>query len=298
MKKIELVSEVCGFFTISTDKRGKLAEFPNLITNAGLDRMGANEDWLDWCQVGSGSTPPAFTNTGLVSRIASSSTISAQTGGAVSSAPYYCFSRRVFSFAQGTAAGNISEVGIGWLNNQGLYSRALVLDGSGNPTAITVLPDEVLQVAYELRFYSKAADETGTIVFTGNVGGTYEWTIRASQVTTSSIGSGWYLPIAQNYTNENSALRNAFNNGISGVTSQPTGPTALMAMANAPYASGSLYAETTLSLGQGQGNFEGGIGSIGWKQGIGQYQIGFNPKIPKTANETFSITLRHSWGRR
>src|SRR5690606_4774599 len=55
-------------------------------------------------------------------------------------------------FGQGQAAGNLSEIGIQHTSTSGpLWSRALILDGQGNPTTITVLPDDFLTCYYTLR---------------------------------------------------------------------------------------------------------------------------------------------------
>lgn len=53
---------------------------------------------------------------------------------------------------RGAAAGNISELTCGWGNNNvSAFARALVRDAEGNPTTITILPDEVLTLTWELR---------------------------------------------------------------------------------------------------------------------------------------------------
>ena len=151
-------TQCAGWFKIEATRpdgtRRVLADwFPNLILNGGLDRMGANPDYLSWCQVGSGSTAPVAAQTALVNRIAGTSTQQNNVSGAQASAPYYGWYRRTYRFAQGVAAGNLSEVGVGWATSGSLFSRALILDGGGSPTTITVLSDEVLDVTYELRRY-------------------------------------------------------------------------------------------------------------------------------------------------
>src|SRR5690554_2149556 len=88
------------------------AEFPNLVTDAGLNRMGANSDYLNWCQVGTGSTAPTVSDTALAARVAGSATAS-ESNGAQPSAPYYSWRIRTFTFAAGTATGNLAEVGVG-----------------------------------------------------------------------------------------------------------------------------------------------------------------------------------------
>src|SRR5690606_13285763 len=70
------------------------------------------------------------------------------------------------------------EIGTGWTaSGETLFSRALVKDEAGNPTAITVLEDEQLRVTWEHRRYWKTEIESGVVINEGNKGGTYSWQI-------------------------------------------------------------------------------------------------------------------------
>src|SRR5690606_8917143 len=129
----------------------------------------------------------------LGSRIASSNTVPSNTAGTTSAAPYYTWMRKTFRFAAGVATGNLSEVGISWLTTGALFSRALILDSGGLPTTITVLADEVVDVTYEFRIMAKTDDETGSVTFTGSIGGTYDWTMRSVSVATNSNNNGWNI---------------------------------------------------------------------------------------------------------
>ncbi len=97
--------------------------------------MGSVGDYMSTCMVGSGNAAPAETDTALQAR-ASTSNINVQSNNSNVS-PRYGWRRRTFRFAAGAAAGNLSEVGVGWTTTA-VFSRALILDGSGNPTTITV----------------------------------------------------------------------------------------------------------------------------------------------------------------
>lgn len=137
---LELHTEVEGWFkfeAISEDgTRRVLADwFPNLITDQGLNQMGTLATWLNACQVGSGSTVPAVSDTQLVTRVAGTTTIQSTVQGIQSTPPYYASRTRTYRFAAGVATGTLSEVGVGTTATVGnLYSRALILDGAGNPT--------------------------------------------------------------------------------------------------------------------------------------------------------------------
>lgn len=289
-------TQCAGWFKIEATRpdgtRRVLADwFPNLILNGGLDRMGANADYLNWCQVGSGSTAPVATQTALVNRIAGTNTHQNNANGAQASAPYYGWLRRTYRFAQGVAAGNLSEVGVGWATSGSLFSRALILDGGGSPTTITVLSDEVLDVTYELRRYPGTVDLTGTVVLDGV---THNWVSRASGVTIAAQWGGADVMALDNAS--------AYNGDIGAVTaSAPSGTTGLLTATPLAYSSGSYTRATTVSAGLNDGNLSGGIRSILLQRnagGVGRYQIQFDPAIPKGNTKVLSLTIQHSWARR
>ena len=291
-------TQCAGWFKIEATRpdgtRRVLADwFPNLILNGGLDRMGANADYLDWCQVGSGSTAPVATQTALVNRIAGTNTVQSSVGGAQASAPYYGWFRLTYRFAQGVAAGNLSEVGVGWATSGSLFSRALILDGGGSPTTITVLSDEALDVTYELRRYPGTVDLTGTVVLDGV---THNWVSRVAGVTDGLVWAGtgaMALNAAQ-----------SFNGDIGAVTaSAPSGTSGILSVTTLAYSSGSYTRATTVSAGLNDSNLSGGIRSILITSyfvgtGAGRYQIQFNPAIPKDNTKVLSLTIQHTWARR
>lgn len=289
-------TQCAGWFKIEAIRpdgtRRVLADwFPNLILDGGLDRMGANKDYLGWCQVGSGSTAPVATQTALVNRIAGTSTIQASVEGAQASAPYYGWFRRTYRFAQGVAAGNLSEVGVGWATSGSLFSRALILDGGGSPTTITVLSDEVLDVTYELRRYPGTVDLTGTVVLDGV---THNWVSRAASVTDQDRWAG---------PGEMALDRAvAYNGNIGAVTAlSPSGTSGSLTATALAYSSGSYARATTVSAGLNDSNLSGGIRSIviyAYYFGVGRYQIQFNPAIPKDSTKVLTLTIQHSWARR
>lgn len=147
------------------DDNGEVIEIPgsrklkqdwsnNLILDAGLNRMGdTTSAWVNYCHVGTDNTVPTVSDTGLGGWVASK-TFTTSAYSAKGSAPYYGYKNYSYRFGQGVAAGNLSEVSVGWsATNDSMYSRALIVDGAGDPTTITVLSDEYLDVFYELRCY-------------------------------------------------------------------------------------------------------------------------------------------------
>ncbi len=145
-------------------------EFHNLVLNTGLARMAVGT-WIDQCCIGTGNSSPVASQVALDSFLASTTETASgteDTGGIqVTTVPFYWFGRRTWRFAVGKATGNISEIGLGW-GDSNLWNRALVKDTSGNPTTITVLADEYLDVISEVRVYPK--ESTGSFNLVDKLG--------------------------------------------------------------------------------------------------------------------------------
>lgn len=312
MAPIKFDCRVEGFFRFEVYKNGEdgteiagtrrvVSDWqPNLILDAGLNRMATNGDYLNACQVGSGSSAPSDGQTGLDSRIAG--TTSVAPGGATPfvapSAPYYVGLRRTYQFATGVATGNLSEVGVGWgITGTTLFSRSLIKDSGGLPTSITVLADESLDVVYEFRYYGPPDDITGSITATGNIGGIYDYTLRAASFATANTNS-WYLPQPQT-ANSGAGNNTAYSGAIGTVTGRPSGTTSNIGNASsASYVSDSFQLDRIQTVAANAGNFVGGLRSMALQIGIGVYQIEFDPPIPKTNVDVVELTLRLSWGRK
>ena len=108
---------------------------------------------------GTGNSTPVVSQTILDNQTGVSSS-GIETYGSTTSSPYYGYKIFTFRFNQGIAAGNISEIGVGWSGTTPLqlFSRTLIKDINGDPTTITVLADETLDVIYELRLYAPETD--------------------------------------------------------------------------------------------------------------------------------------------
>lgn len=291
MTKIAIESKASGFFKIEAIKPDGstrvLADwFPNLITNVGLDMLGTNEDYFRSCSVGTGSTTPAFTDTGLSSFLANTTTKSSSSNG-TNSSPSYAWKRITYTFSIGAAAGNLSEVGImGYSGNA--FSHALILDGLGSPTTITVLGDEILSVTYEFRKYLPTSDVTGTVHLNGV---DYAWICRASNAfswgasPTSDTTSIYYV-----YWFDGS-IGADLNSAPSGANNRSDGNTDA-------YSTGTYTRTGNSFIGITEGNYSGGIGALTFSSpNQYQYQIGFTPKIPKDNTMNLSLSFAHSWSR-
>ncbi len=275
--------------------------FPNLITTVGLNRIGEFADSMNHCRVGSGNATPQFTDSQLQTQVAATSTVqtTAETPGGTP--PNYFLGRtQTYRFAAGVAAGNLSEVGIGWTaTGASLFSRALILDGSLNPTTITILSDEVLDVTYQSRYYPPVADQTYNITITGV--GTVGVTARAGRVTSNT---NYSLGIGGIWSPGGGNAVSAYNGAIGAVTGAPSGSGGSgSASSNAAYAANSLQRNFSFTFGLNNGNLAGGIRSLevdlGQSSGnYGYMQYELNPVIPKLNTQVLTFNGTHSWTRR
>lgn len=271
--------------------------FDNLILDNGLNILGtAASQYNGFVSVGTGNTAPATTQSALVTWLASTSTVTTSSNSNSGASPYYGLTTMTFRFAIGTATGNLSEVGIGSANNgTNLFSRALILDGSGNPTTITVLSTEALDVTYQLQMYAPTVDVTGTVTINAVV---YSYTMRAANVT----GSFWNgLSSATDHGGVSTV--SVYNGTIGAVTAGPSGSSAgFDSAAVQTYTNGNFYVDSIVSWGLTSGNLTGGITAILITMGVnrstmGQFQLGITPALPKDGSHTMTLTFRNSWGR-
>ena len=265
---------------------------PNLILDQGLLRIGANNDYLNVCSVGSGTSTPRADNASLQSKLAQSSTVSDVVNGARPEMSYYAYSRRTFTFAAGSVVGLVGELAVGWGGNTGqLFSRALVRNANGIPQAIPVLADETLRVTYEHRYYPMLSDTTGILNVSGTIGGQYEYIIRPSMVSTATH---WVANAAQN--NGSRLPIAAYNGEIGGITEQPSGNR--LTMSGVTGTVSGTTATFAHSYENANLNVAGGIRSLMFAMGNGTWQVQFTPVIPKDADSSLRLQFTHSWGRR
>lgn len=278
-----------------TGRQRVLADwFPNLILDAGLNRAGANADWMSYCRVGTGSAAPDAGDTNLGVHVAGTSNQISSSSVTQSSAPFYAATRRTWRFLEGAAEGNLTEVGVGWgdTDASNLFSRALILDGSLDPTTLTVLADEFLDVTYELRDYAPTVDTTGTISISGD---DYDFTARAAQANSSV----WCPPFQGGVNLGIGSPVSAYDDVMGDVDESPTGSASATGdNTNASYSDSSYEREFTAFFGLDVGNFAGGIKSMQAYTGGSAFQFEFDPPIPKDNTQLFSITFNHSWARK
>lgn len=285
--------------------------FPNLITNQGLDWIGAggptyntSNNWKylnTHCGVGTGSAAPSFTDTQLTSFLAmypavTSSNVQASTTTYIAGPPPYWSVVFGYGFATGAVVGNISEVGVGNTaqtdTQPQLFSHALILDGSGNPTTLSILVTDALTVYYELRYYIDVTDNTYTMSISGT---SYSGTYRRLNIT---AGPPLYLSLSPDNMIPTGTVYQGFTLGAT--TASAPGNTALAnttTTAFTPYTTGTYYREVTSTFSTSVGNFASSISGMSVVTNHGAYQFSISPVIPKTSSYTLTITWHISWAR-
>jgi hypothetical protein len=265
--------------------------FDNLILNNGLNRFGTGVV-ATICQVGTSSTPPSVSQTGLLGLVASTSNLLANNDTAQASPPYYGSNIKTYRFNAGDAAGTLAEVGVGWDVTDDLWCRALILDADNLPTTITVLADEILDVSYELRIYPDLVDK----IFSPVIGGiTHDCILRASSVTDSAQW-GRELLNGMNYK----AWPIVFNGALGSILVAPSGTNSFgnpLAPVITPYVDGSHEIKYTEGFGLGEGNLAGGITAFLFPTAIGAYKVSFDPPIAKNNTQSLALSMKFAWAR-
>lgn len=299
---------LAGFYKLQAINvySGKVREltpwFPNRMLLSGMNQMADFGNWMDSCQVGTGSNIAQPTDTSLQTYLAGTTTVVAgsETFAARSTAPYYGYRRKTFRFAQGDATGNISEVGVGWEPTSGAYliSRARVINELGEYTTATVLSNEILDVTYELRYYPPLDDVTGSVTLDGV---NYDTTLRAADVNNAN-SQAQYIGSQMGYQGALSDW-SAYDGTLGTIIQSPNGTSTALAgsLANGTYVNNSYKIKMTANCSDTGWNLGSGIRSIRIQTSGGAFQTQFtaNPgggTIPKTSSYTMTMVWELEWG--
>lgn len=173
---------------------------PNLIVNGWFNQLFSGLPSLyGICGflAGAGTAAAAETDTALVSYLGGGNDL--QQSYIVTNATVSPRSMTVgvrYRGAEGAVVGNVSEVamywstsGIGPASNRSIINRARVVDELGNPTSVTVLSDEFLEVIWEFTHF---AIEGATGTLTINIAGTPTDFDYEIQPVSMNGNSHWY----------------------------------------------------------------------------------------------------------
>ena len=169
-----------GIFTVelidaATGKVKQRLEFPNLITDAGLNgimsKTDTPNDLLKYIGVGTDSTAPVVGDTTLgaeVDRTNSnggfSDTFGYVTGSTDDFDGAYHFITRTRLFLEGEGNGNLTE--LAWFKSAAastMMIRSLFKDGGGSPITVTKTSNDQLKITHELRSYPPMGDDPAAL---------------------------------------------------------------------------------------------------------------------------------------
>ena len=282
----------------------------NLILDQGLDYFGSDDTTYSFnsaCVVGTGNSIPKVTQTKLDNAVGYAILAGVDDKkdyDVVRDGNLYKTSRQCKYSIKGLDNANITEVGLASRfssnTNYSLNTRALIKDSNGNPTTITVLSGEQLDIYYKVWRIFDLTDKTGTFNLLDGVGGSvaYNYKTRPAHVGTSSFAN---LNLDAMGTINSLSLQLATGD-LAAVTSAPTGGSSMSsAKTLSPYVLGSYKRVVTLSLSISVANFaiRSMLVSLPF---IGTWQVRFgsvadDSPLTKTATQTLSIPIEFSWGR-
>jgi len=289
----------------------------NLITDIGLLRLAGRVGPIySFCRVGTGNSVPQPSDRQLDNQIGSAGSGVATATEGTNLAESYKWLRITWTFPLGAVVGNVSEIGTGWTaSGETLFSRALVKDEAGNPTAITVLEDEQLRVTWEHRRYWKSEIESGVVINEGNKGGTYSWQILPRKPAEWSFGSSDSNRVNGGGIND----LNTYSTNITSPTSVVSGATALGAtdedlIGGSPVSPGGsaagtfsgteLTARFAFAVSEGLNpagingfNFAASTTTSGGRSFNCRYKALIDPPIFKTDEDFLELDFVVSWGR-
>lgn len=276
----------------------QLPFFHNLVLDAGLDRLSVGSAIGVVC-VGSGNSTPVATQTSLDSFIASTTQIngSDERGNQTSTPPFHVWARRTYRFREGVAAGNLSEIGIGWTVSN-LFNRALIKDASGNPVTITVLSDEYLDVIVELRMYPQQTissvlnlhDKSNNIVSTHTVTGSC-FIAESGEFSLGKVELKRYTQGLRIHSGPKNAP----------VSASPSTPIGDISMSNSYPTPRECVGVAVVALNAAVGTHRSFYTAIQNLVTLNTYTIGYkweiDPPIEKTNQQEITYTCSLAWGR-
>ena len=283
--------------------------FPNVITNLGLDAIGNDNDLFTFCAVGGGNSKPLNTNTKLDNPLPVGSQISSESKydyDPVRDTEFYKCSRTVGYRFEGLDNKNISEVGLVGDYRPELHSaftRTLIKNSAGEPTVITVLSGEILELQYRLWqvFDVKDKDQVVTAMIDG-VEVPFNVKIRLAGVGGNLGGSWSYAAVVGAHLTFQGNNFHQFGTGELGeITGQNSG-----GLTNVYGLSWEAYQPSTYKrkfyVNASITDAVHPIRSFLFFTGLGAYQVRFGTvdgdlPIDKTNQDILQLGFEMSWGR-
>ena len=282
--------------------------FPNVITNLGLDAIGNDKDLFNFCAVGGGNSKPLNTNTKLDNFLAVGSQISSESKydyDPVRDTEFYKCSKTVGYRYTGLDNKNISEVGLvgDYASGQHpAYTRTLIKNSAGEPTVITVLSGEILELQYRLWqvFDVKDKDQVVTAMIDG-VEVPFNVKIRLAGVGGNLGGSWSYAAVVGAHLTFQGNNYHQFGTGeLGGITGQNSGLTNVYGLSWEAYQPSTYKRKFYVNASITEAVHP--IRSFLFFTGLGAYQVRFGTvdgdlPIDKTKQDILQLGFEMSWGR-
>lgn len=310
-----LHSTVAGKFNLNIRKQKgdtlvRKLTFDNLITDAGLDMMNRNTSFngvLANCHIGASSQQPSYSDTTLVSWLrwaeADRNIVHepfAAPGGAAGTRSTAKYRFNPLNSGSGIT---ISEIGVSPYREASatMYSRTLIKDEHGDPSTITILPDEYLDVEYTITFTSANIETFSTLNIRGEA---IEVSIKRMRFSPgvyevnalNGFGGNANESLDTTYYWNKSPVFEHFPLNYTGPDSSWFSATGIARWVGA-YVPGSYERFFNIVFSPTLGNSDTGISGMVVGGRFGKFQIKFDPPIKKTAEDTLTLRFKFSWGR-
>lgn len=284
----------------------------NLLLDQGLEFFGGNHGGMinSRLLIGSGNSTPEVTQTTLDApvSIASSTSInndySYVDGG---DGLYKFWEEKVYRFTD-IANINISELGLAssrtnsssapLIDDYWLTTRALIKNLSGNPTTITLLEGEFLDVYYKIHKVLDISERSTVINMTDGDGGSIPYNVK---IKGSYVGHSSFNTVA-GYSSYVASQTFVSSEEWVDIISSPKGSRISGLASVEPYVERSYKRVYKVSAGLNYANMEIRTISTGNSTNFIPFQVRFgsvadDSPIPKTASDSFEIRLEMSWSR-
>ena len=295
-----IIKQKCeGFISLTVGKdinnpRYK-TEFKNLIVDQGLNNAASTaiNALVTKCKVGSSSDIPTTSDTALGQPVGGYTPVVTSTYNHSSGNPvWYTYGRFTYTFPVGAVTGDLREIGF-FDSSDNMFSHALIKDGAGNPTTVTVLADEQLFVTYEVRKYPAETDQTGAFILAINgVDTSFSYVARPALINTTTSANYWHgshqLGVDTNIVAYESQT-------LGSATGTPTGTAVAGSGTIDTYVAGSFKSTLNCVFDPSVANFTNGIGSMMLCNG---FQVSFNPAIPKNSDRRLILPLSILYSRK
>jgi len=286
--------------------------FSNTVLNVGLDGLagrrtvvpgGGSSSMLGYINVGTGTSEPAITDTGLNSFLAATNgtygglSEDSSVGDVGEGLPSWRSWQRTMAFSIGSCTGNLTELGMSNGSNSAYYNRQLFRDEYGDPTVITVQSDEGLRVTVRSVLY-------GPLPVGGEVAGNINIDGSTVGYTATLLGnwlSGTICPGYLGRSTGSTSLSNTYDARVSEIGGGLVTPNSRSIPS---YGSGDFYRDVTLKWAPG--DFVGNLGRIRtyFKNTSSPSNVGpsvFDVVLDATQavsdTQELSVSFRRSWGR-